>query len=114
MPTKDEVIRKDDTMTNSANSPAVDMLLKLRRIDKSGLTVRDIMLLYAIITKPGISGWEAGKSIGIEARSSVQTGLARMIKRGLIEDRRVHEGKGVPNILHALPAGIEFWNGLKL
>lgn len=101
-------------MTDKAISPAVDMLLKMRRIDKTGLTVRDIMLLYAIISNPGISGWDAGKMIGIQARSSVQTGLARMIKRGLIEDRRESEGKGIPNILHALPAGIEFWNNLKL
>lgn len=101
-------------MTEQNMSPTVDLLLKLRRIDKSGLTVRDILLFYTIIANPGINGWDAGKLIGIEARSSVQFGLARMIKRGLIEDRREQEGKGIPNRLYVLPAGLEFWNGLKL
>lgn len=101
-------------LTDKNMTPTVDFLLKLRRIDKTGLTVRDILLLYTIIANPGINGLDAAKVIGIEARSSVQFGLARMAKRGLIEDRRESEGKGIPNRLYALPAGVEFWNDLKL
>lgn len=101
-------------MTDKSITPTVDLMLKLRRIDKCGLTVRDILLLYTIIANPGINGWDAAKVIGIEARSSVQFGLARMVKRGLIEDRREYESKGIPNRLYVLPAGMEFWNALKL
>jgi DNA-binding MarR family transcriptional regulator len=101
-------------MTDAKPSPTVDLLLKLRRIDKSGLTVRDILLLYTIIANPGINGLDAAKVIGIENRSSVQFGFARMVKRGLIEDRRETDGKGIPNRLYVLPAGLEFWNDLKL
>lgn len=101
-------------MTDEIKSPTVEFLVRLRKIDKAVLTARDVLLLYTIISNPGINGWDAGKMIGIAERSSVQFGLARMIKRGLIEDRREVEHKGVPNRLYALPAGIEFWNELKL
>lgn len=101
-------------MTDETRTPTVELLLRLRKIDKSGLTARDVLLLYTIISNPGINGWDAGRKIGLAERSSVTFGLARMIKRGLIEDRREVEHKGVPNRLYALPAGIEFWNELKL
>lgn len=95
-------------------SLTVGMLVRFRKIDKAGLTVRDMLLLYAIISNPSVNGWEAAKLIGIPDRSSVQLCLARLMKRGFIEDRRDAEAKGVPNILHPLPAGIEFWNEIKL
>lgn len=94
----------------------VEFLVRLRKIDKSGLTARDVLLLYTIITHSGIHGHDAGKAIGVAERSSVTFGLNRLIKRGFIEDRREERlvGRGVPNRLYALPAGIEFWNELKL
>lgn len=100
-------------MTDVIKNPTVEFLIRLRKIDKAVLTVRDVLLLYTIISNPGINGWDAGRLIGIAERSSVQFGLARMMKRGLIEDRREVEGKGVPNRLYALPAGISFWNDIK-
>lgn len=106
--------RKGDDMTEIECSPTVEMLVRFRRIDKAGLTVRDILMLYTIIANPGINGLDAAKLIGIAERSSVQLCLARLIKRGFIEDRRDAETKGVPNILHSLPAGIDFWNEIKL
>lgn len=106
--------RKGDDMTDEIISPNVRFLLALRKIDRLGLTVRDVLMLYTIIANPGVNGWDAAKRIGIEERSSVQFGLARLIKRGLVEDRREVEGKGVPNRLYALTAGIDFWNEIKL
>lgn len=94
----------------------VEFLVRLRKIDKSGLTSRDVLLLYTIITHPGIHGHDAGKKIGVVERSSVSFGLNRLVKRGFIEDRREARlvGRGVPNQLYALPAGVEFWNDLKM
>lgn len=94
-------------------SPTVDLLVRFRKIDKAGLTVRDMLLLYAIISNPGMNGHEVAKLIGIPDRSSVQLCLRRLIKHRFIEDRRVDDAKGIPNILHPLPAGIEFWNEIK-
>lgn len=102
-------------MTDDKLTLNVEFLLRLRKIDKSGLTCRDILLLYTIIANPGINGWDAGRKIGVAERSSVTFGMNRLIKRGFIEDRREQNlvGKGVPNRLYALPAGVEFWNDLK-
>ena len=91
----------------------VEFLTRLWKIDKSGLTARDLMLLYTIMTHPGISGLEAANLVGVRARSSVQFSYARLMKREMIEDRRVQESKGVPNRLFILPAGLEFWNQMK-
>lgn len=103
-------------MTDGKLPLTVEFMLRLRKIDKSRLTVRDVLLLYTIISNPGINGWDAGRKIGLNDRSSVTFALARMIRRGLIEDRREPGlvGKGVPNQLHALPAGIEFWSEIRL
>ena len=103
-------------MTDETRTPTVELLLRLRKIDKSGLTARDVLLLCTIISNPGINGWDAGRKIGLAERSSVTFGMNRLIKHGFIEDRREQNlaGKGVPNRLYALPAGIEFWNELKL
>lgn len=103
-------------MTDETKYPTVEFLLRLRKIDKSGLTARDVLLLYTIISNPGINGWDAGRKIGLAERSSVTFGMNRLIKRHFIEDRREQNlvGKGIPNRFYVLPAGIEFWNELKL
>ena len=75
-------------MTDETRTPTVELLLRLRKIDKSGLTARDVLLLCTIISNPGINGWDAGRKIGLAERSSVTFGMNRLIKRDFIEDRR--------------------------
>lgn len=88
-------------------------LVRLRKIDKHGLTIRDPIILYAIMVSPGISGIELTKKIGLKDRSSVALNIQRLIRCGFIEDRREMARKASPAQLHALPAGVAFWDEIK-
>ena len=95
------------------HSPVVEFLMRLRKMDKRGLTTRDVLLLYTIIANPGIHGKDAAHKIGTVDRSGIQHCLMRLIREGMIEDRRPEARRAQPNRLYALSAGIEFWNDLK-
>lgn len=88
-------------------------LVRLRKIDMHGLTIRDPIILYAIIVSPGISGMDITKKIGLKDRSSVALNIQRLIRCGFIEDRREMVRKAAPAILHPLPAGVAFWDEIK-
>ena len=90
-----------------------DFLVNLRKIDKRHLTVRDILILYVIIQKPGSSGIEISTKLGIKDRSAIASNLRRLEREGYIEDRRETRTKAVSAILHPLSAGLEFWNEIK-
>lgn len=101
-------------MTNlETQSPVVEFLVRLKRIDRKGYTVRDVLSLYTIIHNPGISGVDLAGMIGAGNRSNINSNIHRLIRAGLIEDRRATTRKANPAVLHALPAGIEFWNEIK-
>lgn len=101
-------------MTNETRTdPVVDFLIRLRKIDKLGLTARDVLMLYTIIARPGISGIDAANAIGIKFRSGVAPGIGRLIRAGFIEDRREQARKANPAQLHPLPEGEAFWNDIK-
>ena len=53
-------------------------------------------MLYAIISNPGMAGLDLGKAIGMEHRSSVDSNIRRLIRQGMIEDRREREGRAIP------------------
>lgn len=95
------------------SSSAVDFLIRLKKIDLRGLTVRDMLVLYTIITKPGISGMEISTKLGFKDRASIQSNVNRLIREGYIEDRREHQRKAYATILHVLPAGLIFWDEIK-
>ncbi len=99
---------------NMSMSPSVtDYLIKLRKVDLQGLTVRDVLVLYAIMSHGGSSGLDISNKLGFKDRANVASNLQRLERHGFIEDRRLTRSKAVPAILHALPAGIEFWNEIK-
>lgn len=91
----------------------IDFLVRLRKIDKRMLTVRDVLVLYTIIEAPGIAGNEITNKLGLENRSSISSNLQRLEREGYIEDRREQRRKANPTVLHALPAGLTFWNDIK-
>lgn len=95
------------------SNATVDFLLKLKVIDRRGLTARDILGLYIVISNPGINGLDFARTLNIENRSAVDSNIRRLITQGLIEDRRAKNRKAEPNSLHVLPAGVDFWNELK-
>lgn len=88
-------------------------LVRLRKIDIRGLTVRDVLVLYAIMANPGSAGLDIATKLGVRDRSAIASNLLRLEREGLIEDRRLQRKKAVSGILHVLPAGIEFWNEIK-
>lgn len=90
-----------------------DFLVRLRKIDLHGLSHRDVIILYTIIRNPGISGMEIVDKIGLKNRSNVTLNIARLIRCNFIEDRREAARKANPAMLHALPAGVAFWDEIK-
>lgn len=90
-----------------------DFLVRLRKIDLHGLTHRDVVILYTIIRMPGSSGIEIADKIGLPNRSGVALNITRLIRCSFIEDRRSMARKANPAVLHALPAGIAFWDEIK-
>lgn len=93
--------------------PDADFLSRLKKLDNLKAPPRDVMLLYTIISNPGISGKEASQKLGIPHRSGVQLCLRRMYKRNWIEDRRLVARKASPVRLYVLPAGLAFWEEIK-
>lgn len=91
----------------------VEFLVRLRKIDKRILTVRDILVLYAVIENPGIAGTEIANMLGLENRSSVSSNVMRLEREGYIEDRREFRRKANPAAFHVMPAGVAFWNEIK-
>lgn len=94
-------------------NPAIEFLIRLRKIDKQGITVRDTLMLYILIGNPGMTGLDLGKAVGFGHRSSVDSNIRRLLRHGLIEDRRERFGQAIPNDLHITPKGMEFWNSIK-
>lgn len=88
-------------------------LVKLRKVDKRGLTVRDVLVLYVIITHPGCSGIEITNKLGFKDRSAIASNILRLEREGYMSDHREVRSKANPAILHPLPKGIDFWNEIK-
>lgn len=85
----------------------------LRGIDREGLTVRDGVVLWAVVGHPGKCGQDIQILLGFANRSAVAGNLQRLVKRGFVEDRRTREAQAVPSIYYSTPAGIEYWNRIK-
>jgi len=94
-------------------SPSVKFLLSLRKIDREGITARDVLILYTVMSTPGCNGKDILRALMIKDRSSIQLCLLRLIAHGLIEDHRTDVRKSIPVCLHITPLGLEFWNDLK-
>jgi len=100
-------------MSHQISPSVTDFLVKLRKADKLGLTLRDILVLYAIMGAPGSSGLDIATKLGIKDRSAISSNLARLERLGFIEDKREERSKAVPAVLHVLPAGVAFWDEIK-
>jgi predicted MarR family transcription regulator len=94
-------------------NPVVDFLARLKALDKTGFTPRDVLIVYAIINKPGCSGIDVCNAIGVENHANIRCNLQRLQRFGLIEDRRDISAKAVPSVLVPLPKAHEFWESIK-
>lgn len=102
-----------DTISDKQYTPVIDFLIRLRKIDRKFLTVRDVLVLYTVMGNPGISGIDLARKLGIEHRSNITCNINRLVREGYIEDRRVKANRAIQTILHVLPQGVDFWNDLK-
>lgn len=89
------------------------LLRKLSEIDRSGMTVRDVLILHTIMVNPGICGKDVADKLGHTNRSSVECGLRRLLGGHLIEDRREIVAKASPSAFYVLFSGIEYWEQIK-
>lgn len=103
---------KCDAKTQTPDN--VPFLLRLHKMDKMRLTTRDVLILFAIISKPGINGKDISEAIGVKFRSGCRHGFVRLERMGFIEDCRKTTGKAVPAIFRATDAGRAFWEELIL
>jgi DNA-binding MarR family transcriptional regulator len=86
----------------------VDFMLRLKKIDAGGHSVRDVFVLWAVKQEPGLMGRELAHKLGYKTRSNVQNRIGHLIQAGLLEDRRVRKSNLTPNDLHITPAGEQF------
>ena len=96
-------------------TPLSAYLVSLYRIDQADLKARDVIILYAVISNPGIHGKDLAHKLGIPERSHIQHAIIKLEKMGLIEDRR-RPGTRCrfnPAILHPTPKGQALWDELK-
>lgn len=101
-------------MTNQTlPNGTLDFLVRLRKIDMRTLTVRDVLVLFAVIENPGIAGNDVATKLGLDNRSSIASNLLRLEREGYIEDRRELRRKANPAILHPTSEGVAFWEEIK-
>lgn len=86
----------------------IDFLIRLRRIDRAKVTPRDVIVMWAIREIPGVMGRELATKVGVKSRSGIQNGILRLIRMGLIEDRRIKLTNLTPNDLYITQAGCDF------
>lgn len=87
--------------------------MRLKHMDDNFVTTRDVLCLYSIIHKPGMSRQDLCDVLGLNTTSNVLSNINRLIRWGYIEDRRGQTRKAIASILHATPDGIEFWENIK-
>jgi hypothetical protein len=94
-------------------SPTVDFLMRLKQMDSEQVTTRDVLCLYSIISRPGMTREDLRATLNLNAGVNVLSNINRLIRWGYIEDRRTSARKAIPSILHATKAGIDFWHRIK-
>lgn len=89
----------------TAHSAITDFMIRLHKIGKAGLVLRDPIVLYYIKHNPGTNGISMSRALGLGNRSTIQDNVKRLERLGMIEDRRAVKDFRHANILHITPAG---------
>lgn len=84
----------------------------LARLDQEGFTLRDMLVLAVLIGRPGICGQDVQHDMEFLNRSAVVGNLNRLIRRGLVEDRRTQIKQAVPSIYWPTEDGVSLWQEL--
>lgn len=78
------------------------------------LTVRDVVMLRAIMVEPGMCGTDLCRRLKIPNHSSVVKVFERLMNHGFITDLRTHEIQGSPSRYYITAAGTDFWQEIAL
>jgi len=87
--------------------------MRLKRMDSEGLKPRDVLILFAVISRPGMSGLDVATMVAAGLHGNVRSNVLRLERKGYIEDRRSEVSNGVRSNFHPTPAGRVFWDELK-
>jgi DNA-binding MarR family transcriptional regulator len=87
-------------------------LVLLKRLDALRLHPRDAVVLYYVLRNPGSSRTDIAAALGLNAEVNVRLPTQRLIRQGLLEDRRPAERRLVASLLHVTPKGEQVWQEL--
>lgn len=65
-----------------------EFLQRLRKIDKAGLTARDVLILHFLTVNPGSNGNDIVRALNVPQASSIKLCMKRLAKSNFVEDRR--------------------------
>lgn len=95
-----------------SRNPTVNFMFQMRTLERAGMSPRDVLILWAVKTNPGIMGRELAIKLGYASRSNIHKGVERFLERGFIVDHRKIAGPHTPNDFHITEAGNAFLDNL--
>tara|TARA_R110002020_G_scaffold50806_1_gene143812 strand:- start:412 stop:720 length:309 start_codon:yes stop_codon:yes gene_type:complete len=99
------------TLREYANGDSV--IFPLQKLDMLQMTVRDALVLFVVIKRPGITGADIAAELGLGSRSLVQYVIKRQKARGLITDNRKTISQGHPSNFRATVKGKLLWDQIE-
>lgn len=81
---------------------------QIAAFDQTGFTPRDFRIMELLTRHPNLCGNDMVSMLKLPSRSSVQANIPKLIRRGMIEDRREREGQAIPSRLFITEKGLEF------
>ena len=97
----------DRMISDQTPAPKLSVALDLMLDSGGSLTDRDIRVLRLIGAEPGLSNGEIGGRVGVKDSDTISWLLARLARRGLIENAVDAPAPFIPNSWHLTAAGIE-------
>jgi DNA-binding MarR family transcriptional regulator len=97
----------DRMISEETPAPKLSVALDLMLDSGRRLSDREVSVLRLIGAEPGLSNGEVGQRVGVEPSDTISWVLARLARRGLIENALDAPAPFKPNSWHLTAAGIE-------
>lgn len=102
----------NEVIDNKKDNKVPVILVTLKRLDVMRLHARDAAVLYYVFRNPGANRKEIAAALGLNAEVNVRLPVQRLVRMGLIEDRRPSHARLVSSLLHVTDAGVKAWEDL--
>ena len=77
--------------------------------------MREALVLYVVIKRPGIAGADIAEALSYPHRSKIQYVVERLERKGYIENRQTEpQRQGIPAIFHPTDQGRKVWADLEM